>query len=572
MNKSPRKIIRRLNKTTISSTNVTNNTLSDDRAPINNTTDKSINVTDKSDSSYLKPKTLPKKTKESGIKKPKAIKKSTGGGESDQNEDKSDHIGEGSNQASYDRHNQASDNTELDKKNENKKLDQELDQESKCTDTISIYRMPSKNTRSNPVSKTISAMQSNSSNVLLDPMRKYRLVADDKKQLPIFNKKYKIKKLEEIKQRVSQTKSKLDADFTKHVFGKYWKEFDPFKNEKIIVAKLGNTCNVSNAWIKCYEIINHFGLIPQNIDSDTFLHFDNAAFPGSFVLSAHHYINTNFDWKHKYRWVASSLLDRNDENRAPLEDKYKLYENYQSNWLMTNKNNGDVLVENNQKDFNKRIGGKVDLYTSDLGFDVSSDYNNQELIQAPANIGQILSGLLTLKKGGCFITKQYSTFEPITVSIMYAAASFFDEFYICKPYSSREANSETYLVGKGFKDSVTIDHPYIRAMFDRTSKKIDISVPLFDAKDYLKSYLPSVIKMSEEIFNAQINKINLDVERVYDCIKSNYRGSPSDNPIVREFVDQEKSKLEMWYYHHPIRVLDDADQLKMKDIFHQKYN
>jgi hypothetical protein len=117
-----------------------------------------------------------------------------------------------------------------------------------------------------------------------------------------------------------------------------------------------------------------------------------------------------------------------------------------------------------------------------------------------------------------------------------------------------------------------MDHPYIRAMFDRTSKKVDIGVPLFDAKDYPKSYLPSIVKMSEEIFNAQINKINLDVERVYDCIKSNYRGNPSDNPIVREFVDQEKSKLEMWYYHHPIRVLDDVDQLKMKDMFHQKYN
>jgi hypothetical protein len=67
---------------------------------------------------------------------------------------------------------------------------------------------------------------------------------------------------------------------------------------------------------------------------------------------------------------------------------------------MHDNNNGDVLVEANQVDFCKQLGGKVDLYTSDLGFDVSSDYNNQELIQLPANIGQILTGLLTLKKGG----------------------------------------------------------------------------------------------------------------------------------------------------------------------------
>jgi len=403
---------------------------------------------------------------------------------------------------------------------------------------------------------------------LTNPMKKYRFeVSDD--MLPVSDKKYKIKKLEDVKQKLSTAKSQLDNEFSKYIFGKYWKEFDPFKNEKNIIATLGNTYNITNAWIKCYELINHFELIPDNLSDEKYIHFDNAAFPGSFILSVHHFVNTNRLWKNKYDWVGSSLLDSNDENKDPLEDKYKLYETYRNKWLMSETNNGDVLLEENQRDFNKRLGGTIDLYTSDLGFDVSSDYNNQELIQAPANIGQILTGLLTLKAGGCFITKQYSIFEAVTLSIMYATASFFDEFYICKPYSSREANSETYLVGKGFKGNVSLDHPYIKAMLDRITKRVNINVPLFDAKDYPKSYMSFITKAAEEIFNGQIQKINADVSRVSLCMRNRHNGHPSTHPIVKEFYENEKDKLQEWCYTNPIRVINNSDRLKMQDVFKQ---
>ena len=207
---------------------------------------------------------------------------------------------------------------------------------------------------------------------------------------------YRIDELDKIKKKLNKTKSKLDTEFKNNKFGIYWREFDPFKNEKNIIAKLGNTYNVSNAWLKCYEMINYFNIIPDT--SDGFIHFDNAAFPGSFIVSTHHLINTQRKWKKKYTWVASSLHDIN-KTRGALEDKYKLFQNYPDNWLMTKTNDGDVLLKENQLDFMKRLNHSVDLYTSDLGFSSAEDYNNQELIQSKANIGQILSGLLTLKKG-----------------------------------------------------------------------------------------------------------------------------------------------------------------------------
>ena len=377
-------------------------------------------------------------------------------------------------------------------------------------------------------------------------------------------KKYRIKSLDIAKEELSATKSKLDEAYKKPRFATFWSNFDPFKYERFIVAEIGNTSNVSNAWLKCFELINAFGLVDKITTESTFMHFDNAAFPGSFIVSTHHLIKTLFpEHSGKYVWKASSLFNANEQNLAPLEDKYGLYKNYRSHWLMSETNNGDVLVEANQKDFCAQLGNKVDLYTSDLGFDVSSDYNNQELIQLPANIGQIISGLLTLKKGGSFITKQYTTFEPATVSVMYATSLFFDEFYLCKPFTSRMANSETYLIGKGFKGGVYFEHPYIQALFDRINGTVPIEVPIFDAREYPKEFLATIIASAKDLAKSQIEKLELDIDRVYKCIQSKFKGPPNEEPTVKEFYKSVEDDIVEWFKLNPIVPIDDNQKMKM---------
>jgi len=402
-------------------------------------------------------------------------------------------------------------------------------------------------------------------------MLSYKL-SYDSKILPINKKKkYISNALTELKEKLNNTKSKLDVEFSNNWFARYWKEFDPFKREKNVIATIGNTINISNAWLKCYEILNYFNLLPAELNDEhnesQFLHFDNAAFPGSFIISTHHLIHTTKQWHAKYKWIASSLFEPNEENPDPLEDKYKLYANYTDNWLMNEENNGDVLERKNQENFYSRLHNTVDLYTSDLGFDVSNDYNNQELLQLPANIGQILTGLLTLKKGGSFVTKQYTTFEMTTVSVMFALSQLFDEFYICKPYTSRQANSETYLVGKGFKGA-DIDHPYVKAMFSKiTSNKLD--VPLFDAKQYPTKYLQDIVKISEEIFGNQIDKLNHDLEKTKECINSRYRGKTQNNPIVKEFHVVVNEQVESWYMQNKVYPILESAKLQMEDGLRQ---
>lgn len=370
-----------------------------------------------------------------------------------------------------------------------------------------------------------------------------------------------------LKEELISTKNQLNSLFNQKVFVQYWREFDPFKNERSVISKMANTYNVSNAWIKCYEMLQSYKLIDTDSGAGTgapILHFDNAAFPGSFIISTHHYATTMTS--RDYDWRGSSLLVRNEENADPLEDKYRLYANYPEKWLMNDKNNGDVTVESNVEDMRRQIGGKVDLYTSDLGFEVK-DYNAQEMEHAKANMGQIISGLMTLKPGGSFITKQYTFFESVTISIIYATASFFDEFYICKPYSSREANSEIYLVGKGFRGGADAKHPYIRAMFDRIQDKVPF-VPLFDFKDYPNGFLKEVIGAATTITMNQVRKIDADIARYRSAMAAASRNRgfvPAyKSPIVKEFMKIEELRLESWYYNNPMRPI--TDRLNMADI------
>lgn len=367
------------------------------------------------------------------------------------------------------------------------------------------------------------------------------------------------------KTKLAEAKLPLDKCWN-NAFERYWREFDPFRAERDIVVKLSNDYNISNAWLKCYELICYFNLVPK---SGQFYHFDNAAFPGSFIISSYHYIKTNTNIQ-DYKWYASSLAEKNIQDAAPLEDKYKLFANYRANWLMSASNNGDVLIEANQEDFVHKIGNQIDLYTSDLGFDVSSDYNNQELLQARANIGQILSGLLTLKQGGCLVTKQYTFFEPISLSVIYATSSFFEQFYIVKPYTSREANSEIYLVGKGFKADLfgktRFDHPYIRAMLDRATGLVDIKKPFLTPDE---QFMKQILKATESITQSQINKLKHNMEACQHILGSNYRGPPALHPTILEFRESVRQNIYAWYYYNNIKPIERSERLNMADALGQ---
>jgi hypothetical protein len=163
------------------------------------------------------------------------------------------------------------------------------------------------------------------------------------------------------------------------------------------------------------------------------------------------------DMKNKAGDVKSKCyLIRTKTGTSMLYDNYGIYAADPSNWLMDRDYNGDVTslrvlnhLETVQRP--KLFNSGVWIYKSDLGFDVSQDYNNQEVLSAKGNLGQILYGLLVIANGGWMITKQFTMHSDFTLTMMYLLIDCFDELYVVKPMTSKMSNGETYLIGKGYK-------------------------------------------------------------------------------------------------------------------------
>jgi hypothetical protein len=247
-------------------------------------------------------------------------------------------------------------------------------------------------------------------------------------------------KIGTLKKRIFAAKSQLDN--VRHI-ELITHALDPFKRIKYQIAKRIGGKNISNAWLKCFDIIMKFGLLRGR---STVRHYDNASFPGAFILAAK-YVVTHYNNNCDYKWRACSLYD---PHKSHLEDDYGLFRQFPGNWLMDDCNNGDITDINNINDIAGKLLNRTNFYTSDLGFDVSSDYNNQEILHFCANTGQILLGLKVLQIGGNCIIKHYSYFEEYTLKYLSKFKKLFDQFYFYKPAASKSLNSEIYLVGIGF--------------------------------------------------------------------------------------------------------------------------
>ena len=215
--------------------------------------------------------------------------------------------------------------------------------------------------------------------------------------------------------------------------------------------------SITNAWMKCWELIETFNLVPKNHSSD-FTIFCNAEFPGAFILALNHYIKTQTTNKN-YKWYANSLWPGSTSNNKEIfKDSFKLYEKHKNNWLMTAENGGSVIDPKMIQLIKNKLENKVDLYTSDIGTGVEA---NQEEGEAIFNLGQIICGLETLKEGGTMVCKMFLFFKPFHMSLLRLLSFVFENFYISKPMASRPGNSEIYIVGKGYKkDEMVIKKLY----------------------------------------------------------------------------------------------------------------
>ena len=119
--------------------------------------------------------------------------------------------------------------------------------------------------------------------------------------------------------------------------------------------------------------------------------------------------------------------------------------------------NGDLTKAENLKYCYDTYHDQMDIITGDGGFDFSFQYPQQEQVSTKLIMCQIAFAIAMQKTGGTFILKFFDTFTRFSVDLLYLLAILYDEVYIIKPNTSRFANSEKYIVCKGFRLENTLD-------------------------------------------------------------------------------------------------------------------
>ena len=274
------------------------------------------------------------------------------------------------------------------------------------------------------------------------------------------------KQFEEVLVKVNKAKSDLET-IDPVVASSIMRDVDLYTETKKELKREHKFEVSTNASLKMLEMIVHHNLLEKILErKDKFFVFHNAELPGAFIMATSKFVQHKYpDRKDVYDWRASSYYpDAARESGDPtiLGDIYKIYANNREKWLMGPKPNGlmsNVEISGNViergvlvkiSETIQSLGG-VDLYTSDIGIDVSKDFNSQEEMTSILNFGQIICGLMTLTDLGTLIVKTYTFTKQFSRSLICLLTALFDKVHITKPTTSRPGNSEVYLVAEGFR-------------------------------------------------------------------------------------------------------------------------
>ena len=197
---------------------------------------------------------------------------------------------------------------------------------------------------------------------------------------------------------------------------------------------------ITNAFMKMYEFLLFINQHHPNLfNTSTLRLYDIAGAPGMFTIATNHFINQHHP-NVKLDWFASSL-----EGGTALTDQYKLYSSNPTRYKPC-----DVL---NQTDINNIVNEhkiKFDLVVGDIGIYHDNDWEHlQEEIQTNIQWGQMTMCVNMCKQGGIAFLKMYSLVSYESVDLLKTFSEYFDNVYICKPYTSRLLNDESYIIGIG---------------------------------------------------------------------------------------------------------------------------
>lgn len=296
-----------------------------------------------------------------------------------------------------------------------------------------------------------------------------------------------------------------------------WNKFVKFTNDFELVQPISIYRTINRAFYKLWEILLDFNLMHANHMVTAHL----AEGPGGFIDAILKYRNKTNVRDNIY---AITLKNESDDNVPDFKPQITKQRNV--NICYGYDGTGNLYETKNIRYFAQYIsernnGRMADLITADGGFDVSDDFNKQEQMSYKIIFVQVVAALAVQNKGGSFVIKFFDLYTEFTMKLLYIMYSNYDEFYIVKPHTSRPANSEKYVVCKGFRG---VSQRHLSYFFNciedwSNDKSPNIDVPQgFIAqvakfnREFVKNQIFSIKKTLNLSNNRQENRVLVDIK------------------------------------------------------------
>lgn len=248
---------------------------------------------------------------------------------------------------------------------------------------------------------------------------------------------------------------------------------------------------------------------------DLFYFADICAGPGGFT----DYMYWRLD--KRARGFGMTLRDQNIDKAghdwASFENFYRtdLIRSFQISY--GEDETGSIYSLNNIMFFRQLIqektnGEMVSLVTGDGGIAVDGEENDQERLVKRLVMCQFLCALGILRKGGNFVCKVFDVLTDFHSSLLYLVAQCFERFSIVKPYTSRPANNERYIVFLGLREESPQDVFNVLSRANESFQSLNpdetdvMSVfPIEKIPEYFGEYLRA---SNEELIQGQIDAVD----------------------------------------------------------------
>jgi hypothetical protein len=231
--------------------------------------------------------------------------------------------------------------------------------------------------------------------------------------------------------------------------------------------------------------------------------------PGGFI-EATAFLRKNMNDK----YYGMTLIN-NDPGCPGWKKSHQFLESNKNVTIITGEDGtGNLLHKDNYTYCVNAFKHSMQIITADGGIDVSNDFNKQEELVSKLIVSEVIYAITMQKRGGHFVLKIFDIFSKLTIDILYILTRVYSEVYITKPFTSRLANSEKYIVCKNFLLDENESDMYISSFMNEFEKLMQcdniVSLLSFDHDYYFLNKIEEInIIMGQKQLENIITTLNI---------------------------------------------------------------